>query len=51
MHGETVEYQEYFLANKGGRYVGQTTLLPLFADFLEILEPQLSGTLSARPGL
>jgi len=31
------EYQEYFLRGKGGRCVGLATLLPFFANCLEIL--------------
>jgi len=36
---------------KGGRFVGLTTLPPSCADFLEIWDPQLPGTLKAFPGL
>ena len=39
------EYLEYFLGDKGGQCVGLTTLPPSCADYLEIWEPQLSGTL------
>ena len=45
------EYQEYFLASKGGRCVGLTTLPPSCTDCLEIWEPHLPGTLRACPGL
>ena len=45
------EYQEYFLASKGGRCIGLTTLPPSCADCLEIWEPQPSGNLRACPGL
>jgi len=45
------EYQEYFLGVKGNRCVRLTTLLPSFADCLEIWEPQPPGTLRACPGL
>jgi len=45
------EYQEYFLAGKGGQCVGLTTLPPSCADCLEIWEPQPPGTLRACPGL
>jgi len=34
-----------------GRCIGLTTLLPSCADFLDILQPQLPGTLRACPGL
>jgi len=44
------EYQEYFLGGKGGQYVELTALLYSCADFLEIWEPQTTGTLSlSRP--
>jgi hypothetical protein len=33
-----IEYQEYFLVGKVGRFVGLTTLPPLFADCLEMWE-------------
>jgi hypothetical protein len=36
---------------KGGRCVGLTTLPPSCADYLEVWEPQPSGTLRASPGL
>jgi hypothetical protein len=36
---------------KGGRCIGLTTLESSWADFLEIWEPQLCGTLKACPGL
>jgi len=45
------EYQEYFLVGKGGRCVGLTILPSLFADCLEIWEPQPPGILRACPGL
>jgi len=45
------EYQEYFLGGKGGWCIGLTTLPPSCANFLEIWEPQPSGTLRACPGL
>ena len=47
------EYQEYFLAGKGGRCVGLTTLPPSCADYLEIWEPQPPGNLwvCSRPVL
>ena len=41
------EYKEYFLAGKGGRCVGLTTLPPC----LEIWERQSPGTLRACPGI
>jgi len=37
--------------DKGGRCVGLTTLLPSFADSLEIWEPQPPGNLGACPGM
>jgi hypothetical protein len=48
------EYQEYFLADKGGRCVGLTTLPPSCADFLEsgslnLLKP--SGSVQACNGI
>ena len=43
------EYQEYVLGGKGGRCVGLTTLRPPFVDFLEIREPELSGTHRGSP--
>jgi len=45
------EHQEYFLADKGGRCVGLTTLPPSCAECLEIWEPQPSGALGglSRP--
>jgi len=45
------EYQEYFLGCKGGRCEGLTILPPSCADYLEIWEPQHSGTHWACPGL
>ena len=36
---------------KGGRCVGPTTLPHSYTDFLQILEPRLTGTLRACPGL
>jgi hypothetical protein len=45
------DYQEYFLVGKGGWCVGLTTFPPSFADYLEVWEPQLPGTLRACPGL
>ena len=33
------EFQKYFLGRKGGRCVGLKTLLPSYADCLEIWEP------------
>jgi len=45
------EYQEYFLGGKGGRCLGLTMSPPSCADCLEIWEPQLPGTLRARPAL
>ena len=46
-------YQEYFLAGKGGRCLGLTTLPPSCADNLEIWEPQPPGKLwfCSRPVL
>jgi len=38
-------YLEYLLGGKGGRCVGMIALLPLYADFLDIYEPQPPGTL------
>jgi hypothetical protein len=47
----TNEYQDYFLGEcKGGRCLGLTTLRPSCADFLEIWEPQIAGTLGACNG-
>ena len=46
-----IEYQEYFLAGKGGRCLGLITLQPSCADYLEIWEPQPPGTLRTCPGL
>jgi hypothetical protein len=45
------EYQEYFLGGKGGRCVWLTTLPPSSADFLEIWEHQLPGTLGVCAGI
>jgi hypothetical protein len=45
------EYQEYFLKGKGGRCVALITLPLLFADCVEIWEPQPPGTLRACQGL
>jgi len=45
------EYQGYFLVGKGGRCVGLTNIPPLFADCLEIWEPQHPATLRVCPGL
>jgi len=45
------EYQKYILGGKGGRCVGLTTLPHSCADYLEIWEPQPSGTPRACPGL
>ena len=39
------ECQEYFLGDKGGRYVRLTTLPPSCADCLEIWETQPPGSL------
>jgi len=41
----SIEYQEYFLVDKGGRCVGLMTLPPSFADYLEIWDPYPPGTL------
>jgi len=41
------EYQEYFLADKGGRCIGLTTLPPSCPDCVEIWEPQAPGILCA----
>jgi len=43
--------QGLFPGGKGGRCVWPTTLPPLYADCLEIWEPQPPGTLRACPGL
>jgi hypothetical protein len=40
-----VEYQEYFLYGKGGRFLELTNLPLSYADYLEIWEPQPFGTL------
>jgi hypothetical protein len=45
------EYKHYFLGGKRGRSIGLTTLPPTCADCLEILEPQLFGTLRASTGI
>jgi fluoride ion exporter CrcB/FEX len=45
------EYQEYVLADKGGRCGGLTTLLTYCADCLEIWESQPPGTLRACIGI
>jgi hypothetical protein len=45
------EYQEYFQAGKGGLCIELITLTPSRADWQEILEPQLPGTVKACPGL
>jgi hypothetical protein len=45
------EYQEYFLGGKGGRCLGLTNLSPSCAECLEILQPQIPGTLRACTGL
>jgi hypothetical protein len=41
------ECQDYFLAGKGGRCVGLTTLPTSCSDCLEICDPQTFGTLRA----
>jgi hypothetical protein len=41
------EHQLYILGRKGGRGVGLPTLQHSYADYLEIREPQLPGTLRA----
>ena len=41
------EYQEYFIGNKGGLCVGLTNLPTSCADFIDIWDPQLPGTLRA----
>jgi hypothetical protein len=41
------EYQEYFLAGKGDRCVGLTTLPTSCADCIELWERQPSGTVRA----
>ena len=45
------DYQENFLAGKGDRWVGLTTLPLSFADCLDVLEPQPPGILRACPGV
>jgi hypothetical protein len=45
------EYQEYFLAGKGGRCVGLITLTHSCADCLKIWKPQTPGTLRVCPGM
>jgi len=45
------EYQEYFLACKGGRCLGLTTVPLSCADCLEIWESQPPGSLRACPTL
>jgi hypothetical protein len=40
-----------FSASKGSRFVGLTNLPPSCVDYLEIWEPQTTGTLMACPGL
>jgi hypothetical protein len=45
------EYKKYFLRDKGGWCVGLTTLPSIYADYLEIWEPQTPGTLKAFSGL
>ena len=44
------EYQEYFVAAKGGQCIRLTTLPHSCADCLEILEPQPTGTVWAYIG-
>jgi len=46
-----IEYQEYFLGDESGQYVGMTTLPPSCADCLEIWEIQTPGALRACPYL
>ena len=50
-HISTGVYQEYFLGGEGGRCIGLKILPSLFADCLEIWEPQPLGTLRACRGL
>jgi len=45
------KYQDYFLADKGGRYVVLANLPPSCAECLEFWEPQPAGALRACPGL
>jgi hypothetical protein len=45
------EYQDHILLNKGGRWVGLTTLQPSCADYHEIWKLQPTGILRACPGL
>ena len=44
------EYQKYFLGGKGGRCIG-LTLPPSCADYLEIWQPRIPGTLRTCPDL
>ena len=44
-------YQEYFLGSKGGQCVELPNFPPSFADFLDIWEPQPSGTHRVCTGL
>jgi len=44
------EYQEEFLARKGGRFLRLTTLPPSCTDCLEIWEPETFGTFRHCPG-
>ena len=44
------EYQEYLLVGRGGRCIRLTNLLPSYADYHEILEPEPPVTLRACPG-
>jgi len=37
----TIEYLEYFLADKGGRCLGLTTVPPSYVDCLEMWEPHI----------
>jgi hypothetical protein len=46
-----IEYQEYFMGCKGDWCLGLTTFPPSYADYLEIWEPKLPGTLRAFPDL
>ena len=45
------KYQKYFLGGKGSQCIGLTTLWLSHADYHEIWEPQLPGTLTACPGI
>jgi len=47
----TNEYQEYFLAGKGGRCLRLKTVPPSYIDYLETWEPYLPETLRFCPGL